>query len=945
MEKTFLKISFALLLSLVVATTADAGVLTVNDTLSPGGCDSKISFSEAVLLAREGIIDSNRSSLTNGEKGQITNATLVVAPTQPACDLTVAWIIVDGVGPSSADDIVFSVNSGFSVPIDLGQNDDINGLQPSGARFIIDGTGFGTNRHCIKLADNSGSQIRNVELRNCTGGGIWGQAVNGAIFEGLSIHNNASDGISIGFSSTLTQNSRNVRIGGDQPQHRNLIYANAGNGVFVTASATQDRSVQNINILNNYIGTSNGTSDNGNTLNGVALVNPNGVNVGDQNNTTRNIISGNNNDGVNISGSGAVGINVIGNFIGVDSSGAVALGNSASGVALLSAAGQTANFVTTSPNRIGTAGKGNVISGNGYGIFISDANTSNNWVEDNYIGTNLGANTDVGNVLDGVHVTANAINNRIGGTGGIGNVIAFNATGIRAPSGTRNRFQQNRVFSNDNLGIDLGTAGVTANDTGDSDTGANDLQNFPALTNVYATSSTVRLQGTLNSIPSKPFVIEFFGNTSSDSSGYGEGRNFLGETTVITNGSGNGTFDVTFNVPIATTAQYVTATATDENGNTSEYSLLRNICADVSLSAPGFVAFAQGASSAFTYFRSTGCPAVSAQANVSWITVTGSSAGTVSFTVAQNTGPQRGGTISVFYNNGQFSTFVNFNVTQLAGMSKAPYDFEGDGKTDISIFRPGSGQWWYLRSSDGGNRAFTFGLSSDRQAPVDFTGDGKADIGFWRPTTGEWYVLRSEDSTFYAFPFGANGDVPVPGDFDGDNKADAAVFRPSSATWFISRSTGGTTIQPFGVSTDIPVRGDFDGDGKSDIAIFRPSNGQWWILRSSNGSSFVAAFGLSSDKLVPGDYTGDGKTDVAFWRPSTGDWYVMRSEDMSFYAVPFGTNGDVPVSGDYDGDGKWDTAVFRPSNNTWFVQRSTAGTLIQAFGTTGDKAVPSVFVP
>ncbi|HKG97594.1 MAG TPA: VCBS repeat-containing protein, partial [Pyrinomonadaceae bacterium] len=262
---------------------------------------------------------------------------------------------------------------------------------------------------------------------------------------------------------------------------------------------------------------------------------------------------------------------------------------------------------------------------------------------------------------------------------------------------------------------------------------------------------------------------------------------------------------------------------------------------------------------------------------------------------------------------------------------KSPFDFDGDGKTDLSIFRPSVGEWWYLRSSDGSNRTFQFGSSSDKLVPADYTGDGKTDIAFFRPQTGEWFILRSEDNSFYSFPFGASGDIPVPADFDGDGKADAAVYRPSNQTWFISRSSGGTTIQTFGIAGDIPVTADYDGDGKSDLAIYRPSQGQWWLLRSSLGI-VVYQFGNSTDKLVQGDYTGDGKTDVAFFRPSTGEWFILRSENNSFYSFPFGASGDIPSPGDYDGDGKFDAAVFRPLNQTWFAQRSTSGTLIQGFG-------------
>jgi hypothetical protein len=275
---------------------------------------------------------------------------------------------------------------------------------------------------------------------------------------------------------------------------------------------------------------------------------------------------------------------------------------------------------------------------------------------------------------------------------------------------------------------------------------------------------------------------------------------------------------------------------------------------------------------------------------------------------------------------------------------KSRIDFDGDNKTDISIFRPSNGEWWYLKSSDGGNAAFQFGNSSDKLAPADFTGDGKTDVAFFRPSTGEWFILRSEDNSFYSFPFGLSGDIPAPGDFDEDGKADAAVFRPSNGTWYINKSGGGTTIEAFGLSGDIPVVADYDSDGKDDMAIYRPSTATWWLNRSNDGV-IAYQFGNSTDKPVQGDYTGDGKVDVAVWRPSTGEWFILRSEDASYYSFPFGNSTDKPTPGDYDGDGRSDAAVFRPSDNTWYVQRTTAGTLIQGFGTTGDAAVPAAFIP
>ena len=134
----------------------------------------------------------------------------------------------------------------------------------------------------------------------------------------------------------------------------------------------------------------------------------------------------------------------------------------------------------------------------------------------------------------------------------------------------------------------------------------------------------------------------------------------------------------------------------------------------------------------------------------------------------------------------------------------APADYDGDGKADVGIYRPGPGQWWIQRST-AGLVAVQFGQTGDKTVPGDYTGDGKADIAYFRPSTGNWTVLRSEDFSFFAFPFGTTGDVPVPGDYDGDGKADAAIFRPSTSTWYAQRSTAGTLIQAFGQAGDIAV--------------------------------------------------------------------------------------------------------------------------------------------
>jgi hypothetical protein len=221
----------------------------------------------------------------------------------------------------------------------------------------------------------------------------------------------------------------------------------------------------------------------------------------------------------------------------------------------------------------------------------------------------------------------------------------------------------------------------------------------------------------------------------------------------------------------------------------------------------------------------------------------------------------------------------------------------------------------------------------------DFDRDGKADISVFRPGEQKWYVQKSQLG-FSVFPFGASGDKIAPADYDGDRQTDYAVYRPSNGTWYITRSSDGTvnSIQ-FGIAEDKPVPADYDGDGKADIAVYRPSTGVWWLLRSSDGTIGGFQFGNSTDKPVPDDYTGDGKTDMAFWRPSTGEWFVLRSENFSFYSFPFGQNGDIPISADFFGDVRADYVIYR--NGAWFVHTEDVGTVALYLGIAGDVPVPA----
>lgn len=296
-----------------------------------------------------------------------------------------------------------------------------------------------------------------------------------------------------------------------------------------------------------------------------------------------------------------------------------------------------------------------------------------------------------------------------------------------------------------------------------------------------------------------------------------------------------------------------------------------------------------------------------------------------------------------------FLTFLDVWVKscQTPPMAKGSVDYDGDGSTDLAVWRPATGQWIIKQSSNNITTTQVWGSPGDKPAPGDYDGDGRTDLAVFR--NGVWYILNSSNSSMTAYSFGTSGDKPVQGDYDGDGKTDIAVFRPSTGAWYILRSFDGTLgAAAFGVSDDKPLPADYDGDDKTDIAVYRPSAGYWYIMLSADNSFRAQSWGLSTDKPAPGDYDGDGKADLMVYRPETKVWHLLSSffgTHLQFYFVAGSGEAYQPVPGDYDADGVIDTAQRGVNSGTWYLNGSSVfypGSFPQ-LGTVGDIPVSTTY--
>jgi len=486
----------------------------------------------------------------------------------------------------------------------IGAGNVISGNPPGGIFLVggasgnlVQGNLIGLSAAGTSALPNGGDGISISGASSNTIGGSVAAArnvISGNAYNGIKILTatdvlNTVCGNYIGTDATGTQAVPNVLagiriqgcsnvVGGVTAGSGNVISGNGQQGIFL--AGTNGNVMGNV-IQGNLIGLdATGAGSLGNVIEGVVISGAANNQIGGTTAAARNVISANGAlmqtigyVGVYLFGAGTSGNVIQGNYIGTDSSGALGRGNANEGI----------YFLNVSSNQIGgsVAGAGNLISANNArGIWL--ANASWNVVQGNFIGTKADGTNALGNLWHGIDIDVNSTNNTVGGpVSGAGNHIAFAQTwqgngysGVRVRTGSLNNLiSGNSIFSNAELGIDLGGYGVTANvdcETGQG-TAANAGQNYPVLTNVY-TGTATQIRGALDSGAGKTYLLQFFSNPSGNAMGYGEGQVFLGQTNLTlaaTMCSSNFTVVLPGSVPAG---WVVTATATDPANNTSEFS-------------------------------------------------------------------------------------------------------------------------------------------------------------------------------------------------------------------------------------------------------------------------------------------------------------------------------------------------------------------------------------
>ena len=287
---------------------------------------------------------------------------------------------------------------------------------------------------------------------------------------------------------------------------------------------------------------------------------------------------------------------------------------------------------------------------------------------------------------------------------------------------------------------------------------------------------------------------------------------------------------------------------------------------------------------------------------------------------------------------------IDSGTCESRGRTRA-MNFDGEiTANDIATWNSATGEWRTTQGNwpAGGNLAtisYNWGTAGDVPAPGDFDGDLKTDYSVYRSSEGKWYMFLSATSSWSVFRFGLPGDIPVPGDYDGGGTTDIAVFRPDDGNWYVWFSeTQQFLAVHWGANGDRPVPADYDGDLKTDLAVFRPSTGDWYYTKSSDSGYGITHWGTTGDVPVPADYDGDGRADLTVFR--SGVWFILRSSNGVYQPVNFGTTGDIPIPFLERGDIAW-PVVYRPSNSRWYSSKWIFGVVVTPGGTPVNFGLPN----
>jgi Domain of unknown function (DUF4347)/Cadherin domain/Right handed beta helix region/Laminin G domain len=618
--------------------TATATNLTTNNTSEFGANVVASSTGIVVVDTVSDVADGTTTSITNlgnarGADGRISLREAIVAANNTANggtpDKIVFNIAGSGVHTITLSSLLPTISSAMVIDASTDDSFAANGSRPA---IVLNGNN--TVQDGLRLYTGSdGSAVRGLVIQGFTQDGIdiassSGNTIAGN-WVGLTSAGTAAAGNGNGVN--IFSGNSNV-IGGITAADRNVISGNSSPGVWVGGGASANQ------IIGNYIGTNAaGTAAVGNGGAGVAVYSAGNV-VGGTAAGSGNVISGNAAYGIRFEGSAATGNSVAGNFIGLNAAGTAMLGNANDGVFIIDGASSNTIGGTTVAHRNVIAG-----NSDGVQIGGSAGGSNGNTIQGNYIGTDVTGTLDFGNNDDGIDIDNAALNNQVignlisgntgdgidlgdagastgtvirgnligtqangssalgngghgilvgnggsansttigGTTAGQGNTIAFSGgDGIYVAASTSVSILGNTVHSNTGLAIDLGANGVTANDVGDADSGANNLQNFPVLASAATTGTQITIVGSLNSVANSYYRIEFYANTSGDASGNGEGQTFIGFANVATDAAGNATFSATLTQAVPAGA-VISATATRSDAAFSTFTDTSEFAANV----------------------------------------------------------------------------------------------------------------------------------------------------------------------------------------------------------------------------------------------------------------------------------------------------------------------------------------------------------------------------